>query len=107
MDGSSGGGASYGGDPTPIGAPPTGGLYDAGPPKMPPYAWPTYAPHNNYSRVAYPQTYPASAFPFIGPFYPFPKVPPGYRSIKLEWEDGAWYYGRTATHRDWWRIRYW
>lgn len=106
MEGYGGYGGGYG-DPTPIGAPPTGGLYDAAPPKMPPYAWPTYAPYNNYSRVAYPQDYPANAFPFIGPFYPFPKVPPGWRSVKLEWEDGSWYYGRTATHRDWWRIRYW
>jgi len=104
MDGGYGGG---GNDPAPIGMPPTAGLYDAAPPKMPPYAWPTYAPYNNYSRCAYPQMYPANAFPFIGPYYPFPKVPPGYRSIKLEWEDGAWYYGRTATKRDWWRIRYW
>ena len=28
--------------------------YDLNPPRMPPYAWPTYAPYNNLSRVAYP-----------------------------------------------------
>src|SRR5205823_2990513 len=91
-----------GGDPAPIGMPATGGLYDSQPPRMPPYAWPTYAPYNNYSRVGYPTEYPQDAFPFIGPFYPFPKVPLGYRAIKLEWEDGHWYYGRTATKRDYW-----
>jgi hypothetical protein len=94
-------------DPAPIHMPPTAGLYDGTPPRMPPYAWPTYAPYNNYSRVGYPTEYPSNAFPFIGPFYPFPKVPLGYRAIKLEWEDGHWYYGRTATTRDWWKVRYW
>jgi hypothetical protein len=45
------------------------------PPPMPPYAWPTYAAYNNYSRVGYPTLYPYQAFPFIGPMNPFPKVP--------------------------------
>ena len=63
-------------------------------PRLPPYAWPTYAPYNNYSRVAYPTAYPYNAFPFIGPYYPFPKVPLGWRKVQLEWEDGHWCYGR-------------
>jgi hypothetical protein len=80
---------------------------DLSPPKMPPYAWPTYAPYNNYSRVAYPTLYPYNAWPFIGPFYPFPKVPLGWRSVKLQWNDGHWWYSKTATGHDWWRVRYW
>jgi hypothetical protein len=76
------------------------------PPVMPPYAWPTYAPYNNYSRVAYPTLYPADAFPGIGPFYPFPKVPLGWRSVQLTWQDGYWWYGKGVTGHDWWRIRY-
>jgi hypothetical protein len=92
-------------DPMPIGGPGAGATL--APPAMPPYAWPTYAPYNNYSRVAYPEQYPQAAFPFIGPFYPFPKVPLGYRAIKLEWEDGHWFYGRTAVKHDWWTVRYW
>jgi hypothetical protein len=83
------------------------GPYDLNPPKMPPYAWPTYAPYNNFSRVAYPLAYPYNAWPFIGPVHPFPKVPLGWRSVKLEWQDGHWWYGRTATKYDWWRLRYW
>ena len=75
-------------------------------PPMPPYAWPTYAPYNNYSRVAYPTLYPQEAFPFIGPMHPFPKVPLGWRGISLRWQDGHWFYGREATGHDWWRIRY-
>jgi hypothetical protein len=84
-----------------------GGGYALNPPTMPPYAWPTYAPYNNYSRVAYPNEYPYAAFPYIGPMYPFPKVPLGYRAIRLEWEDGHWWYGRVATHKDYWKVRYW
>lgn len=96
--------AGVGIDPVPLNGGPGLGL---NPPNMPPYAWPTYAPYNNYSRVAYPNEYPAAAFPYIGPFYPFPKVPLGYRAIKLEWEDGHWWYGRTATKKDYWMVRYW
>ncbi len=94
-------------EPTPLGAVGMGmgGAELQGPP-MPPYAWPTYAPHNNLSRVAYPQAYPYNAFPFIGPFYPFPKVPPGWRKVVLEWEDGHWWLGRLQTPHDYWRVRF-
>ncbi len=77
------------------------------PPPLPPNAWPTYAPYNNVSRVAYPNLYPYQAWPFIGPMYPFPKVPLGWRSVSVSWRDGYWWYGREASGHDWWRIRYW
>jgi hypothetical protein len=94
------------------GPPGPAGLGGAGighmpPPPMPPYAWPTYAPYNNVSRVGYPSLYPYQSWPFIGPMYPFPKVPLGWRSVQLKWQDGHWWYGRTATGHDWWRVRYW
>jgi hypothetical protein len=76
-------------------------------PMMPPYAWPTYAPYSNYSRVGYPDAYPYNAWPFIGPVYPFPKVPLGWRKVQLEWQDGHWWFGKIATCYDWWRLRYW
>ena len=81
--------------------------YDLNPPRMPPYSWPTYAPYNNFSRVAYPEAYPYNAWPFIGPIYPFPKVPLGWRSVKLEWDDGHWWYSKLQCKHDWWRLRYW
>jgi hypothetical protein len=93
-------------DPVPL-ASPAMPAYDPHGPQMPPYSWPTYAPYNNVSRVAYPQAYPYNAWPYIGPFYPFPKVPPGWRSVQLKWEDGHWYYGRLATPHDYWRVRFW
>ena len=95
------------GEPAPVFQPPAPSPYDLNPPKMPPYAWPTYAPYNNYSRVGYPLAYPYNAWPFIGPNYPFPKVPLGWRSVKLEWDDGYWWYSKTATKYNWWHLRYW
>jgi hypothetical protein len=94
-------------EPTPIFQAPMGPSTNMPAPRMPPNAWPTYAPYNNYSRVAYPTLYPYQSWPFIGPSYPFPKIPPGWRSISLEWFDGCWWYGKNASSHDWWRIRYW
>jgi hypothetical protein len=93
-------------DPLPIFQAPPGPNPTMQPPPLPPYAWPTYAPYNNYSRVAYPLAYPYEQFPFIGPMYPFPRVPLGWRSVSLTWEDGHWWYHRNPTGHDWWRIRY-
>lgn len=93
-------------EPTPLG--PVGfGSHDVGAPPLPGNAWPTYAPYPNVSRVAYPEQYPYNAFPFIGPYYPFPKVPLGWRSVTLKWEDGHWFMGRTSTPYDYWRVRFW
>jgi BON domain-containing protein len=84
-----------------------GSPYVLNTPRMPPYAWPTYAPYNNYARNAIPVDYPYNSWPFIGPPYPFPKVPLGWRQVKLEYQDGHWWFGKVATCHDWWRLRYW
>jgi BON domain len=94
-------------DPVPLNGMPAMAPIDPAGPRMPPYAWPTYAPYNNYSRVAYPASYPYNAFPYIGPFYPFPKVPLGWRRVVLEWEDGHWYIGRLSSPYDYWRVKFW
>jgi hypothetical protein len=93
-------------EPMPIFQAPMGPNPGLQPPPMPPYAWPTFAPYNNYSRVAYPNAYPYEQWPFIGPMYPFPRVPLGWRSVSLTWEDGHWWYHRNPTGHDWWRVRY-
>lgn len=59
-------------------------------PNLPPHAWPSYANYPNYAAVTYPTQYSASAWPYIGPFYPYPQVPLGWRKVQLEWDDGAW-----------------
>ncbi|HZU38835.1 MAG TPA: hypothetical protein VFA18_23100, partial [Gemmataceae bacterium] len=94
-------------EPAPIFQAPATGLTNANPPPMPPYAWPTYAPYNNFSRVAYPQLYPYNSWPFIGPPYPFPKIPVSWRHVTLEWQDGHWFYATRANSHCWWQLRYW
>ena len=90
MPGSYGGGQMMGqpvpmAPHAPVGAP----RYDS--PNLPNYAWPGYAAHPNYAAVSYPQQYSPSAWPFIGPFYPYPQVPLGWRKVSLEWDDGWWF----------------
>jgi hypothetical protein len=91
-------------EPIPLGQ---GGAMDVNGPPLPPNAWPTYAPYGNISRVGYPTAYPYNAFPFIGPYYPFPKVPLGWRTVQLKWEDGYWWYGKVSAPHDYWRVRFW
>ena len=91
-------------EPLPLG--PSGGGMNMGAPPLPNHAWPTYAPYPNMSRVAYPTAYPTNAFPFIGPFYPFPKVPLGWRSVTMSYEDGHWWLGRKQTPQDYWRVKF-
>jgi hypothetical protein len=81
------------GRPIPAYAPVPGNVapaaYDQ--PSMPNCAWPSYAAYPNYAAVTYPKQYSASAWPFIGPFYPYPQVPLGWRKVSLEWDDGWWF----------------
>ena len=46
-------------------------------PALPNYAWPIYAAYPNYASVTYPRQYSPTAWPYIGPFYPYPQVPLG------------------------------
>jgi len=87
-----GGGAT--GAPLPVGMVGGGGgaapvSYDQ--PNMPNYAWPSYAAYPNYAGVTYPKQYSPTAWPYIGPFYPYPQVPLGWRKVTLEWDDGWWF----------------
>lgn len=59
-------------------------------PNMPGYAWPSYASYPNYAALTYPRQYSPTAWPFIGPFYPYPQVPLGWRKVSLEWHNGWW-----------------
>jgi hypothetical protein len=68
--------------------PPQPAVYDQ--PYMPNYAWPSYAAYPNYAALTYPKQYSPTAWPYIGPFYPYPQVPLGWRKVTLEWDDGWW-----------------
>lgn len=67
-------------------------------PSMPSYAWPGYAAHPNYAALTYPKQYAPSAWPYIGPFYPYPQVPLGWRKVQLEWDDGWWFLNFKNRH---------
>ena len=60
-------------------------------PNLPDYAWPAYANYPNYSQVSYPRSYSPKAWPYIGPFYPYPQVPMGWRKVTLEHNNGWWW----------------
>ncbi len=90
------GGPSYGhGGPGPVNP-----VYNQ--PYLPNHAWPTYAAYPNSAAVSYPKQYSASAFPYIGPFYPYPQVPMGWRSSTLEWDDGQWQLKFSPQTDRWW-----
>jgi hypothetical protein len=74
---------------TPVGGGTNPPAYDQ--PYLPNYAWPSYAAYPNYAALSYPQQYSPTAWPFIGPFYPYPQVPLGWRKVALEWDDGWWF----------------
>ena len=89
--------------PIPMGRSNAGQVYDS--PNLPNHAWPTYAQYPNSAAVSYPKEYSASAWPYIGPFYPYPQVPLGWRSAQLDWDDGHWNLNfRSRTEKWWWFI---
>ncbi|HEX4000524.1 MAG TPA: BON domain-containing protein [Pirellulales bacterium] len=91
--GPNGMGGGMSGGPIPAYAPGAGGgiapaHFDRA--NMPGYAWPSYAAYPNYASITYPRQYSPTAWPFIGPFYPYPQVPLGWRKVTLEWHNGWW-----------------
>ncbi len=60
-------------------------------PNLPEYAWPSYACYPNYAEVSYPKQYSPKAWPYIGPFYPYPQTPLGWRKVTLEHSRGWWW----------------
>ncbi|NIP86221.1 MAG: BON domain-containing protein [Planctomycetales bacterium] len=82
------------GQPQPAFVPGTGGgvapaTFDQ--PSLPGYGWPSYAAYPNYAGLTYPRQYSPTAWPYIGPFYPYPQVPLGWRKVTLQWDDGWWF----------------
>ena len=90
---------ALGGDPAAMGYVPggMGGAVSGDNAQMPGYAWPSYAAHPNYAALTYPKQYSAAAWPYIGPFYPYPQVPLGWRKVALEWDDGWWFLDFSDT----------
>ncbi len=90
--------------PMPMGRSNAGQVNDM--PNLPNYSWPTYAQYPNSAAITYPKEYSASAWPYIGPFYPYPQVPLGWRSAQLEWDDGKWALNfRPRTEKWFWFLK--
>jgi hypothetical protein len=93
-----GGGGMGGPQAVPAGYVPTGSArgpsYENA--QMPGYSWPSYASYPNYAALSYPQQYSPTAWPYIGPFYPYPQVPLAWRKVALEWDDGWWFLDFSA-----------
>jgi len=101
IDGMSGAPAGQMGGPIPmggtgVGMPPVPMRGDG--PNVPNYAWPSYSAYPNYAAVQYPTQYSPTAWPYIGPFYPYPQVPLGWRRVSLEWDDGWWWIDFDDRH---------
>lgn len=79
-----------------------GGAAMYGSPNLPDYAWPSYAQYPNSAAITYPKQYSASAWPYIGPYYPYPQVPLGWRAAQLEWDDGHWQLSFNKKTDKWW-----
>ena len=62
---------------TPIFQAPAPAPHHLNPPRMPPYAWPTTPPYNNYSRVGYSPAYPYNSFPVHRSRLPLPESAAG------------------------------
>ncbi|MDR1924721.1 MAG: hypothetical protein LBQ66_10120 [Planctomycetaceae bacterium] len=60
-------------------------------PNLPNYAWPSYAAYPNYAAVSYPRSYSVQAWPYIGPFYPYPQAPLGWRQVTLKYDHARWW----------------
>jgi len=73
---------------TPVGGGVAPARYDQ--PHVPNYTWPSYAAYPNYAALTYPKQYSPTVWPYIGPFYPYPQVPLGWRKVTLQWHDGWW-----------------
>ena len=86
--------------PSPMGASPASFTN----PQLPGHAWPAYAQYPNSAAVSYPTQYSASAWPYIGPFYPYPQVPMGWREVSLEWDDGYWQLNFNKEKDKWYWI---
>jgi hypothetical protein len=96
MAGGAGGGGPMAMGGTGVGMPPVPMRGDG--PNMPNYAWPSYAASPNYAALQYPTQYSPTAWPYIGPFYPYPQVPLGWRRVSLEWDDGWWWLDFDERH---------
>lgn len=60
-------------------------------PRLPAYAGPAYGTNPHYGAMTYPLQQAPAVWPYSGSYYPYPQIPPGWKKVALEWDDGYWY----------------
>ncbi len=60
-------------------------------PNLPAYQGPAYGGHPHFGAMNYPKTNAPAVWPYTGSYYPYPQIPPGWKKVALEWDDGYWY----------------
>ncbi|MFA8019860.1 hypothetical protein [Bremerella cremea] len=58
---------------------------------LPGYAQPNYGGNPNFGAMNYPPQQAPAVWPYTGSYYPYPQIPPGWKKVALEWDDGYWY----------------
>jgi len=58
---------------------------------LPGYGYPAPGNHPGFGAHSYPKAHAPAAWPYVGPYYPNPQIPPGWERVSLEWDDGYWW----------------
>jgi hypothetical protein len=72
-------------------------------PYLPSDAAPAYVQYPGYATATYPPPYPAGAWPYMGPFHPYPQCPLGWRKVTMQWDEGLWTLDFGSRKRHWWQ----
>ncbi|MEW4566168.1 hypothetical protein AB1K70_26870 [Bremerella sp. JC770] len=67
------------------------GMHGHHQPRLPGYQGPVPSGHPHFGAMDYPKTNAPSVWPYTGMYYPYPQIPPGWKHVALEWDDGYWY----------------
>jgi hypothetical protein len=67
---------------------------------------PAYAQSPNYAAECGPSQYPAAAWPYMGPFQPYPQCPLGWKKVTLQWDAGLWTLDFGTSRKHWWNTPY-
>ncbi|WDI42324.1 hypothetical protein [Bremerella sp. P1] len=59
--------------------------------RLPGYQGPVAGGHPHFGAMNYPKTNAPAVWPYTGMYYPNPQIPPGWKHVALEWDDGYWF----------------
>lgn len=59
--------------------------------RLPGYQGPVPGGNPHFGAMDHPKTNAPAAWPYTGSYYPYPQIPPGWKHVALEWDDGYWF----------------